>query len=98
MSTNKKDSVTQEQATALAAIARQFGLQVAALCDDPDGIDHLVQKYLTTLGPQGFGPMAAIALRLIAVEILNPIITDDEAAGSKIRATLRALAEGRAVK
>ena len=68
----------QAEATVLA-------YRMAAYCDDPTELDRVATDAVATLGPDGFGYVAAAALRILAEHILEPTLQVTDALGVDLR-------------
>ena len=55
--------------------------RMAAYCDDPAELDRVATDAATALGPDGFGYVAAAALRILAEHILEPTLQVTDALG-----------------
>lgn len=78
---------------AIQARGTRLGYDLSVASDDATALDELCAAAVAEVGPQGFGYVAAAALRHVVENILQPLIEVAEAHGHPIRAGLTDAAE-----
>lgn len=69
----------------IQAQAIRLAFDMAAHCDNPHEMDEITKGHITEAGVEGFGYVAAAALKILARDLLQPVLECTDAAGMPLR-------------